>query len=299
MSAFFPTHFPPCAFITTRSILKYDLGHKFVATLGYQGSLSRDIFFHENPNALPAATGLVLNPQIGGGDYWSVLGHGNYNAMLAELKHDFSHQFMADAQFTWSKSMDTSSGPYFEQPYPYNLNLDYGRSDYNVGKAFKLFGMWQPVFFHGNNGWIEKIAGGWSLSGIFNLHSGFPWTPLVNVNGGSLYCDSCGYTQLLPSAYLGGAGNNTSNDAFKTVASSNYPNGGSAYFSTPTYTAYSTGYGSALPQTPGIDAIRETSLDTRTLISPWLRLLGFRTIGFSAKTPDLSSGSMPTIFSII
>ncbi len=36
---------------------QYDLGHKFVASLGYQGTLSRNIYFHENPNATPAALG--------------------------------------------------------------------------------------------------------------------------------------------------------------------------------------------------------------------------------------------------
>ena len=227
---------------------EYNLGHDFVASLGYQGTLSHNIYFHENPNATPAASGLTLNPQIGGGDYWGVNGHGNYNAMLAELKHRFSHQFMADAQFAWSKCMDTSSGPYFEQPYPYDPNLDYGRCDYNVGKAFKLYGMWQPVFFRGSRGWLEKIAGGWSLSGIFNIHSGFPWTPTVSVIGGSLYCGTCNYTTLFPAAYLGGAGTSTSNDAFKT--GSNYPKGAEAYFSFPTYTPYSgSNFGSALPQT--------------------------------------------------
>src|SRR5207247_9031350 len=98
---------------------------------------------------------------------------------------------------TCGKSMDTSSGPYFEQPYPYNLSLNYGRSDYNVGKSFKLYGMWQPVIFHGSNSWMEKIVGGWSLSGIFTLHSGFPWSPVVSVQGGSLYCGTCGYGALL------------------------------------------------------------------------------------------------------
>ena len=231
---------------------QYDLGHKFIASLGYQGTLSRNIYFHENPQATPAALGYPLNPQIGGGDYWGVLGSGNYNAMLAELKHDFGRQFMADTQFTWAKSLDTSSAPYSEQIYPFNTHLNYGRSDYNVGKAFKLYGMWQPVFFHGNRHWIENIAGGWSLSGILNLHSGFPWTPLVSVNGGSLYCGTCGYTTLQPSAYLGGAGTSTSNDQFKT--GSNYPNGGMAYFATPAYTAYSgTTYGNALPQAPGVE----------------------------------------------
>jgi len=184
-----------------------------------------------------------------------VNGRGNYNAMLAELKHQFSQQFSADTQFTWAKCMDTSSGPYFSQPYPFNLNLDYGRCDYNVGKAFKLFGVWQPVFFHGSNGWLEKIAGGWSISGIFNIHSGFPWSPVADVVGGSLYCGQCGYTSLFPVTNLRGAGHSTSNDAFKTVASSNFPNGGTTYFSAPpsSYTAFSgTASGTGLPTAPAV-----------------------------------------------
>jgi hypothetical protein len=228
-----------------------DMGHQFIFSLGYEGSFSKNIYFHQNPNATPAALGLTLNPQIGGGDDWGVNGHGNYNAMLVEVKHQFSHQFMADAQYAWSRSMDTSSGPYFEQDYPYNPDLNYGRSDYNVTDAFKVYGVWQPVIFRGSKGWIDKIAGGWSLSGILNWHSGFPWTPVASVNGGSLYCGTCSYTQLLPSAYLGGAGDSTSNDQFKTGA--NYPSGGTAYFATPTYTAYGgTDFGNALPQPPGV-----------------------------------------------
>ena len=241
--------------------MQYDLSRQWIMTLGYEGSLSRNTFFHENPNAVPAASGYALNPQIGGGDYWGVLGSGNYNAMLAELKHQFSRQFMADAQFAWSKSMDTSSAPYSEQIYPYDLNLNYGRSDFNVSRAYKIYGMWQPVFFHGSRSWVEKIVGGWSLSPILNIHSGFPWSPLVNVvaagGGGSLYCGTCGYSTLQPAAYLGGAGDSTSNDQFKT--GSNYPLAatnplhGGVYFSTPTYTAYTgSAYGNALPQSPGV-----------------------------------------------
>jgi hypothetical protein len=234
--------------------MQYDIGHEFVMSLGYQGSLSRNLFFHQNPLAVPATLGDTFNPQIGGGDNWGTNGRGNYNAMLAELKHRFAHQFMADAQYTWSRSMDTSSAPYSEQPYPYNLNLDYGRSDYNVTNAFKLFGMWQPVFFHGSNGWLEKVAGGWSLSGIFNWHSGFPWNPFIsNANGASLYCGQCGYGQVLPETYLGGAGNSTSNKAYETVAGSNFPLGGATYFSTtppPTFTG--TASGTALPPNPGV-----------------------------------------------
>jgi hypothetical protein len=242
--------------------IQYDLGHQYVMSVGYEGSLSRDLFFHENPNAVPATQGDPLNQQIAYGDNWNTNGYGNYNALLAELKHQFAHQFMADAQYTFSRSMDTGTGAYSQQFYPYNLNLDYGRSDFNVTNSFKLFGMWQPVFFHGNNSWLEKIAGGWSLSGIWNWHSGFPWSPEINTVGGSLYCGSCGTYQVLPAAYLGGAGHSTSNSVFKYPgATSNFPlaavqGNASAYFSTPTYTPYVCNpvcqSGTALPQAPGV-----------------------------------------------
>ena len=83
---------------------------------------------------------------------------------------------------------------------------------------------------------MEKIAGGWSLSGIFKSHSGFPWNPLANTpapgGGGSLYCEDCG-DSTLPALYLGGAGTSTSNKAFRGPTNSNYPLGGTAYFATP------------------------------------------------------------------
>ena len=41
---------------------QYDLGHKIVASVGYQGSVSKNIFFHQNPNAAPAAFGVPAQP---------------------------------------------------------------------------------------------------------------------------------------------------------------------------------------------------------------------------------------------
>lgn len=234
---------------------QYDIGHNWIASLGYQGSLSRNILFHQNPLAIAAAKGYALNPQIGGGDDWGVNGYGNYNAMLAEVKHQFSQGFLLDAQFTWAKSMDTSSGPYFEQKYANEPKLNYAPSDYDVNKALKIYGSWSPTFFRGQKNWMEKTVGGWTLSGIYNVHSGFPWTPLASVVGGNLYCGTCWGYDSLPAVYLGGAGNSTSNDAFKT--GSNYALGGAHYFAAPSYTAYSgSNYGSANPQVAGRNSLR-------------------------------------------
>lgn len=243
-----------------------DLGQQFVFTLGYQGSVSRHTYFHYDANATASVKGIPLNPQVNSVNYFGNGGQGNYNAMLAGVRHQFSHQFMLDAELTWGRSMDTSSAPYSEQYYPYDPSLSYGRSDYNITRQEKIFGMWQPVIFRGNHGWLEKMVGGWSLSGILNLHTGFPWSPVFNVAGGSLYCDRCGYSVLLPASYLGGAGHDTSNDAYKSGPNvgnglnKNFPlaatatNAAEAYFTAPDYALGSTfpATGGTVPQAPGV-----------------------------------------------
>ena len=250
---------------------EYDLGHQLVATLGYQGSTSHHLINQYNENAVAAAQGLALNPLITSVDVYGNEAASNNNMMLAALKHQFAHQFSADAQFTWAKSMDDGSGPYEEDAYPYNPAFARGRSDFNIGKSFKLFGMWQPVLFHGSQAWMEKAAGGWSLSGILNLHSGFGWTPVYSTQ--TLYYNGCCYSSLRP-IYLGGAGHSTSNDAFKSGPSvgngqnSNFPNiltnvtqtatsYSNKYFAVPNYSAAVAGnsfpgVAAGLPPPPGI-----------------------------------------------
>jgi hypothetical protein len=194
---------------------EYEIGHELVASAGYEGSVSRHIINHENPNAPAVVEGLALNPLVAGGDDWTSAGSANNNSLLLELKHPFLHRFSADAQFLWAKSMDTDgSGPYYEDEYfPENPAFSYGRSDFNVGKSLKVFGLWQPVFFSGSHPWAEKAVGGWSLSGIFNIHTGFPWSPNYGTSQ-SLYCQICGYYNLRPQ-YLGGGGTDHSNKAFE------------------------------------------------------------------------------------
>ena len=233
---------------------QYDLGHQWVGSLGYSGSKSSHLIHQYNENVTAAVYGLPVNPQVNGLGIFNNEGISNYNALLAGLKHQFSHSFLLDTQYTWSKTMDDGSQPYFEDTYNYNYHLSYGRSDNNVGQAFKIYGLWQPVFFHGNS-LLEKTAGGWSLSGIFNVHSGFPWTPTYsNVPGGSLYYQGSGLSTLRPAAYKGGAGSSESSNTFKTGPGSgrtgynnNFPKGALEYFTIPTFTPVT----ASLPQTFG------------------------------------------------
>ena len=227
--------------------VEYDLGHSLIANLGYVGGLGRHLLYDYDATALGDIQGAPQNPLVSGVGTFGSSGKSSNNMMLAGLKHQFSHTFSAEAQFTWAHSMDTNSGPYSRDAYLYHPDYTYGRSDFDLNKSFKVFGVWQPVLFHASHAWAEKVAGGWSLSGIMTLHSGFGWTPIYQ-EPHQVYCYNCGYgyTSLRPH-YLGGAGKSTSNDAFKT--GSNFSSPGTAstgtnndefsnsYFEVPNYAA--------------------------------------------------------------
>jgi hypothetical protein len=227
--------------------VQYEFWPKWTASLGYNGNNSHNVIANAQLFPYAASKGYALNPAIAGDgwtNYWNASGYGNYNAMLAEVKSNLWHGVMFDTQFNWSKSLDTNTGPYTYEIYPYKGSLNYARSDNDVARAWKFFGSYSPKFFKGKADWMEKTMGGWTITGIFNVHSGFPWTPqipistLTNNEYSSLYCGSCWYNNVYPVA-KSGAGSDTSNSAYKT--GSNY--GGQAanhqtYFTEPTFTAY-------------------------------------------------------------
>ncbi len=229
--------------------VEYQLPFQTVATLGYLGSQSRHLLTQSNFNVIALANGVALNPKVNFLDYYSNTANSNYNAMTGTLKHNLAYDFSLEAQYTWAKAMDEGSGPYEEDPYPFDVHQAYGRSDYNVTNAFKLFGLWQPVFFHGNS-LMEKALGGWSLGGIFNAHSGFPFNPVYNTTGP--YYQGSGYGALRPAAYLGGAGKKTNNSVFMGAQNTNYGGNATKYFAPPKYVQGPTFPAVAPAPTPGI-----------------------------------------------
>jgi hypothetical protein len=231
------------------------LPYNTVFTLSYQGSQTRNLIINYDWDSIAAAEGLPLNPAVQFLQVFNNAGSANYNAMIATLAHNFSHSFQAEGEYTWGRAMDENSGPYSEDVYPFDTHAAYGPSDYNVQNAFKLFGLWQPVFFH-HRGPAQMIAGGWSLGGIWNWHTGFPWNPIYNIVA-NLYYTGSPYSQLRPTAQLPGAGTDVSNRAFEGYGGSNpnFNGNGIAYLTPPTYVS---SQGTTFPTTvpapaPGIE----------------------------------------------
>jgi len=217
---------------------QYELPFNNVASVGYVGTITRHSLIQYNYNVVAAAQGVALNPVVNSVDFYDNAGTGNYHALLMTLKHNFAHNFQLEGQYAWAKAMDENSGPYSEDFYPFNSHAAYGPSDYNVKNAFKVFGLWQPVLFRASHSWLEKVAGGWSLSGIYNIHTGFPFTPVYNTVDNVYY--SQGYSQLRAAGINHGYGKATGNKTFQQTINPNYGGNAAQYFTPPSYPAGAT-----------------------------------------------------------
>jgi hypothetical protein len=249
----FDTNFPTP--VTYRYSLgtQYDLGHNWVVSVGYQGSLSRHYTRNQNLSLINFQN---LNPQIQSFGRFTNDSNGSYNALLTELQHKFSSTFEIDGQYTFAKAQANYSGDFhgdFDNgAYPFNRQAEFAPADYDVRHNFKVYGVWTPRIFHGDNSWLEKIAGGWTVTGIFNAHTGFPWTPYYNVQvqGGGNTCSlayaNSNYCTVRPTSYLGGARSDYSNAGFEPTTT-NFPNSSLSYFSAPNL-----GSGAGIPPAPGV-----------------------------------------------
>jgi len=144
------------------------------------------------PNVLyNAATGpfTFFNPQYSSLYAWRSVGTTSYNALQMTLRHRLTHGLQFDANYTYSKSLDLMSdatriaawgglgGQITNAWNPYQLRgpADYDlRHQFNTNFIFDLpFGRNRAIG-HDVNKAVDALIGGWQLSGLFRITSGFP-----------------------------------------------------------------------------------------------------------------------------
>lgn len=199
---------------------QYDLGNSWVASLGYQGSESRKL-----PRGLNYQLFFAPNARFNSITLFRSDVDSNYNAMLARITHQFAHGLQLNATYRWSKSMDfCSSDQNCEQTFPFDQKTEYGPSDFDVTHSFTAFALYELPLVRNRHDWLYTVAGGWKLSGILQLNSGFPWTGVVGTCTGNVFGNVC---PSRPTAYLGGAHTNYSNGTFQSL-DGNFPGESSA-----------------------------------------------------------------------
>ncbi|MDX2044634.1 MAG: carboxypeptidase-like regulatory domain-containing protein [Acidobacteriota bacterium] len=107
----------------------------------------------------------------------------NYHGMVLTVRKRFSQGMAFDANYTWSKSLDQSTtftqNNVSQYQTSYFPDFDYGPSLFDLRHVFNLNGSYELPFGKGRffdmgNGALNKVVGGWTMSGIFQTHTGFP-----------------------------------------------------------------------------------------------------------------------------
>jgi len=120
--------------------------------------------------------------------YFSSDAISNYNALQAKLTKRLSNGLLMLASYTWGRTMSNeegNEGSYFAAgQFPQdenNLAANYGRAVSDVRHRLSLSTVWRvPVGsgqrFVDRKGALNQVVGGWFVSGIITLQSGFPLT---------------------------------------------------------------------------------------------------------------------------
>jgi len=106
------------------------------------------------------------------------VGHGNYNAAFVSLKMTNWHNITLQENFTWSKALGTGALVQATSEYtpndPFNLNNQYGLQNFDRKFVFNTYAMIDDPWYKSQQGFIGRLAGGWSLSPILAIGSGQP-----------------------------------------------------------------------------------------------------------------------------
>ena len=88
------------------------------------------------------------------------------------------------ANYTLSHAMDNLSTTFSESNNafslgytdPFNPSLDRGNGDLDVRHRLVVAPIWTEPFFKNQHSILGEVAGGWELAGIYQVHSGTPFT---------------------------------------------------------------------------------------------------------------------------
>jgi hypothetical protein len=137
-------------------------------------------------------------------------GYSNYNAFQLRVEKRLSHGVSFVFNYALSKTMDSGTGSGNDTAVDvwqnaYSVPANYGLSTLDVKNTINGSATYELPFGHGRSFGLHGIAdealGGWRATGVFQIHSGIPFTPNTSNDGqdlsgsGANQC-GCGYEWL-------------------------------------------------------------------------------------------------------
>jgi hypothetical protein len=128
-------------------------------------------------------------------------GQSGYNAGNIQLQKRYSHGFQYQLNYTWSKFIDNVDARFEVAGYPgsaftnyYDQKDRWGLSGNDIRDRLIANGLYELPFgrrqlVHTDQRWLNEVIGGWSVSGLEEIHSGTALSPLDATNNTGSYSD--------------------------------------------------------------------------------------------------------------
>jgi hypothetical protein len=164
-------------------------------SLGYVGSIGKHLiqrFDGNTPIPQVRSDGVLFtpagaarrNPTWGGLQTRRLAGFSTYNGMQLSVNRRFAQGFQVQGTYTYSKSIDTSSGLFSEEASnaatgaanPDNFYNEKGLSNFDVRHAATINFNYSVPFGNSLTGAARQLAGGWEIGSIITLASGVPFS---------------------------------------------------------------------------------------------------------------------------
>lgn len=173
--------------------LEREVAGGFIARAAYAGSRgTRLVALREANPAIysPGATTATTNqrrplfPLFANVTLIEPVGNSFFHSLQLTAEKRFSQGFSLLANYMWSKSIDDGSANKATgqtRTNPFNQRFDRGLADFDHAHVFTFSGLWQlPVRFERRP--VQFLLGGWNLTSIVTLQSGFPFTVTSGVD---------------------------------------------------------------------------------------------------------------------
>jgi hypothetical protein len=218
--SYFPVHRPITYYQETLVSVQHEIPAQILVDLSYVFTKGTHLGFGRDINQVPenmlspsgtwysSESPYPLFNSIAGSLYD---GYSNYNALQVRLEKRLSHGLSFVFNYAFAKTLDSGTGSGNDTSVDvwqnaYNISANYGLSKLDVKNTINGSATYELPFGHGRvfglHGLADEAFGGWRATGVFQVHSGIPFTPTTSNNGqdlsgsGANQC-GCGY-QWLP-----------------------------------------------------------------------------------------------------